>query len=83
MANRLVSLFAAARVRLLVPFALMALLALLLASPGSTARPVWEVRAACAITFALVAVGFAVPWRRLPGWTHPAVPLLRRWSRPR
>jgi diguanylate cyclase (GGDEF)-like protein len=75
MAKHQRSVAAAARVRLLVPFALMTLLALLLSSPGSSARPVWEVRVAGVITFALVAVGLAVPWRRLPGWTHPAVPL--------
>jgi diguanylate cyclase (GGDEF)-like protein len=76
MAKGPLSVAAAARLRLLAPFALMTLLALVLASPGSNARAVWEVRAAGAVTLVLVVVGFAVPWRRLPGWTHPTVPLV-------
>jgi diguanylate cyclase (GGDEF)-like protein len=73
--TRVVSLFAAARLRLLAPFAAMTFLALLIGGGGSGARSIWEERAAVALTFALVVVGFAVPWRRLPGWTHPIVPL--------
>jgi diguanylate cyclase (GGDEF)-like protein len=64
-----------ARLRLLVPFALMTLLAVLLASPNAGSHALWEDRAAGALTLGLVVIGFAVPWRRLPTWTHPAVPL--------
>ena len=69
------SLLAAARLRLLAPFALVTMLALLIAPPATTMRSLWEGRAAVAVTIVLVVAGFAVPWRRLPSWTHPAVPL--------
>ena len=74
------SLLAAARLRLLAPFALMTMLALLVARPQTNMRALWEGRAAVALTIVLIVAGFAVPWRRLPSWTHPAVPLalLRR-----
>jgi diguanylate cyclase (GGDEF)-like protein len=69
------SLLAGARLRLLAPFALMTLLALLLTGPVTDARGLWEGRAAVTLTIVLVVAGLAVPWRRLPTWTHPAVPL--------
>src|SRR5262249_43935603 len=36
---------------------------------------VWEARVAGALMVALVVFGFAVPWRRLPVWSHPIVPI--------
>ena len=74
-AKRAASVLAAARLRLLAPFAAMTLLALLIGGPGADSRAVWEGRAAVGLTVGLVVLGFAVPWRRLPGWTHPIVPL--------
>jgi diguanylate cyclase (GGDEF)-like protein len=69
------SLLAAARMRLLAPFALTTLLALLVAGPATNVRSLWEGRAAVALTIVLIVAGLAVPWRRLPSWTHPTVPL--------
>lgn len=73
--TRVRSLLAAARLRLLAPFALMTLLALLVTGPPANMRALWEGRAAFALTIVLIVAGFAVPWRRLPSWTHPAIPL--------
>ncbi len=73
--SRARSLLAAARLRLLAPFALMTLLALLVTGAPTSERALWEGRAAFALTVVLIVAGFAVPWRRLPSWLHPTVPL--------
>jgi diguanylate cyclase (GGDEF)-like protein len=53
----------------------MTLLALALTRFDADPNRMWEERAAAALTVILVVAGFAVPWLRLPGWTHPIVPL--------
>ena len=75
MVPRAVAVFGLPRMRLLVPFAFMTLFALGLAHFGRTPGRLWEEHVAGALTVALVVIGFALPWHRLPLWTHPIVPL--------
>jgi diguanylate cyclase (GGDEF)-like protein len=75
MVRRAVAVFEVPRVRLLVPFAFVTVFALGLAHFARSPGRLWEEQLAGGITVALIVVGFALPWQRMPGWTHPVVPL--------
>jgi diguanylate cyclase (GGDEF)-like protein len=75
MVRRAIAVFGMPRVRLLVPFAFVTVFALGLAHFARTPETLWEEQLAGGITVTLIVVGFALPWQRMPGWTHPVVPL--------
>lgn len=63
------------RMRVLVPFAFMTVFAVVLSAVWQRTGAAWEEWIAAGLTVLLVVLGFVIPWRRLPGWAHPTVPL--------
>jgi len=72
---RAVAIFGHPRLRLLVPLAFVTLFATTLGQFHVDPERVWEARLAAGVMIVLVLVGFLLPWRRLPVWSHPVVPL--------
>jgi len=63
------------RVRLFAPFVIASLSAFALVPLPPRPTDWRPIVAAALLTIVILVAGFMVPWRNLPSWTHPTVPL--------